>query len=68
MLSYMLNYPLYLLSEREREGGERERERGGGGGEAVDMQGSVVILVRLKIVPPIKYLHHIQCHADALSS
>ena len=45
---YMLNHPVLLFA--------RERERA-----AVNMQGTVFILARLKIVPTIKNLYHIQC-------
>ena len=42
----------------------RERER-----EAVNMQGTVLPLAKLKIVPTIKNLYHIQCqYVDELSS
>ena len=46
---------VYSLSERER--------------AAVCMQGTVFTLARLKIVPTIKNLYHIQCqYVDELSS
>ena len=47
---YMLNYPaVYSLSEKQR--------------VAVNMQGIVFTLTRLKIVPTIKNLNHIQCQS-----
>ena len=51
----MLNYlVIYSLYERER--------------VSVNMQGTVLILARLKIVPTIKNLIHIQCQSILMNN